>query len=176
IFNGKSIEEKGKFFHRKGETSTEHYLRRFTIRPPKGENWVDVQKRVHNFMEDVERKYKGKRILFVSHGLVLDLIPQLMDGVSRKDFAENWRKTRIHTGEWYKISYTQLPYNEDMEIDMHRPYIDEVNFACAECKEGKMKRVKEVVDVWFDSGAMPFAQNYYPFEKILLFPADYIVY
>jgi isoleucyl-tRNA synthetase len=61
--------------------------------------------------------------------------------------------------------------------DPHRPYIDEVTFACAECG-GEMRRVPEVIDAWFDSGAMPFAQFHYPFENEDLFdrrfPADFI--
>lgn len=63
-------------------------------------------------------------------------------------------------------------------LDLHRPYVDEATFKCANCG-GTMKRVPEVIDCWFDSGAMPFAQFHYPFEnKTLLedgrFPADYI--
>jgi len=63
-------------------------------------------------------------------------------------------------------------------LDLHRPYVDEITFDCSRCR-GKMKRVPEVIDCWFDSGAMPIAQSHYPFEnKTLLedgrFPADYI--
>jgi len=63
--------------------------------------------------------------------------------------------------------------------DLHRPFIDEIIFSCQKCK-GEMKRVPEVIDVWFDSGAMPFAQHHYPFEnkkryeKKEVFPADFI--
>jgi isoleucyl-tRNA synthetase len=61
--------------------------------------------------------------------------------------------------------------------DPHRPYIDEVKLSCAECG-GEMTRVPEVIDAWFDSGAMPFAQFHYPFENEELFrerfPADFI--
>ena len=49
------------------------------------------------------------------------------------------------------------------DIELHKPYIDRVFLRCPECKEGKMKRVPEVIDCWFDSGAMPFAQWHYPF-------------
>jgi len=63
------------------------------------------------------------------------------------------------------------------EIDLHRPYIDDVVFACPECGQ-KMRRVPEVLDAWFDSGAMPVAQWHYPFENgeqfEKFFPADYI--
>ncbi|HTR18456.1 MAG TPA: isoleucine--tRNA ligase [Candidatus Paceibacterota bacterium] len=58
--------------------------------------------------------------------------------------------------------------------DLHRPFIDEPSYICSECG-GSMKRVPEVLDVWFDSGAMPFAQDHYPFAtKDILYPADYI--
>ena len=63
------------------------------------------------------------------------------------------------------------------EIELHRPYIDEVTIRCPKCKK-PMHRVPEVIDCWFDSGAMPFAQHHYPFENQELFekqfPADFI--
>ena len=63
------------------------------------------------------------------------------------------------------------------EIELHRPYIDAVTLRCPECG-GTMTRVKEVIDCWFDSGAMPFAQWHYPFENKEIFeenfPADFI--
>lgn len=67
--------------------------------------------------------------------------------------------------------------NISEDIELHRPYVDDVHITCPVC--GKpMSRVKEVVDVWFDSGAMPFAQWHYPFEHKddfdTLFPADFI--
>ena len=62
-------------------------------------------------------------------------------------------------------------------VELHRPYIDEITMPCPECG-GTMKRVPEVIDCWFDSGAMPFAQHHYPFENKDLFeqqfPADFI--
>ena len=62
-------------------------------------------------------------------------------------------------------------------LDLHRPYVDQVYFACPDCG-GKMQRVPELIDVWFDSGAMPVAQWHYPFENKEMFekqfPADFI--
>lgn len=62
-------------------------------------------------------------------------------------------------------------------VELHRPYIDEITLKCGKCG-GEMKRVPEVVDCWFDSGAMPFAQHHYPFENQELFhqqfPAQFI--
>ncbi len=68
-----------------------------------------------------------------------------------------------------------LPRDEKREINLHRPYVDEVIFSCKKCN-GTMRRVPEIADVWFDSGAMPLAQSHYPFNKKekLAFPADYI--
>ena len=62
-------------------------------------------------------------------------------------------------------------------VELHRPYIDEIKLKCPECG-GEMHRVPEVIDCWFDSGAMPFAQHHYPFENKELFeqqfPANFI--
>jgi isoleucyl-tRNA synthetase len=67
--------------------------------------------------------------------------------------------------------------NIDESIELHKPYVDDVHFKCDKC--GKvMTRVKDVIDCWFDSGSMPFAQHYYPFENKenfdKMFPADFI--
>lgn len=63
------------------------------------------------------------------------------------------------------------------KVELHRPYIDEVTYPCPKCG-GEMKRVPEVLDCWFDSGAMPFAQHHYPFENKEVFekqfPAQFI--
>ncbi|MCC7119862.1 MAG: isoleucine--tRNA ligase [Anaerolineales bacterium] len=63
------------------------------------------------------------------------------------------------------------------ELDLHRPYVDNVHWKCEKCG-GKMTRVKDLIDVWFDSGSMPYAQWHYPFENKEKFeaqyPADYI--
>ncbi len=63
------------------------------------------------------------------------------------------------------------------DLDLHRPYVDEVTWSCPECG-GIMRRIPDLIDVWFDSGAMPVAQWHYPFENQEMFqrqfPADYI--
>lgn len=71
----------------------------------------------------------------------------------------------------------ELSDNCPADIELHRPYIDNVTFKCPECG-GEMHRVSEVIDCWFDSGSMPFAQWHYPFENKDIFekrfPADFI--
>ena len=59
-----------------------------------------------------------------------------------------------------------------LTVELHRPYIDEITIKCPECG-GTMKRVPEVIDCWFDSGAMPFAQHHYPFENKELFESQF---
>lgn len=70
-------------------------------------------------------------------------------------------------------SITELPE----KFDLHRPFVDDIKLKCPECSK-KMTRIPEVLDCWFDSGAMPFAQYHYPFENKELwqsqFPADFI--
>lgn len=62
--------------------------------------------------------------------------------------------------------------NVPKDIELHKPYIDEVHLNCPECGK-EMERVKEVIDCWFDSGSMPFAQLHYPFENKELFEQNY---
>ena len=75
--------------------------------------------------------------------------------------------------ELYKLSGNEAAKT----VELHRPYIDEITCACPKCAK-TMKRVPEVIDCWFDSGAMPFAQHHYPFENKELFekqfPAQFI--
>ena len=70
--------------------------------------------------------------------------------------------------ELYKLTGLE----EAKTVELHRPFIDRFTIKCAKCG-GEMKRVPEVIDCWFDSGAMPFAQHHYPFENKELFEQQY---
>lgn len=78
-------------------------------------------------------------------------------------------------GSIEELKQKAINYKEG--LDLHRPYIDEIKLKCQKCG-GVMEREREVIDVWFDSGAMPYAQFHYPFENVEkfkeFFPADYI--
>ena len=65
-----------------------------------------------------------------------------------------------------------MSHNCPDDIELHRPYIDNVTVVCPKCGK-EMKRVPEVIDCWFDSGAMPFAQHHYPFENKELFESQF---
>jgi isoleucyl-tRNA synthetase len=153
---------------------------RFDKKPKNGESWLGCKKRVLSFIKATDKKHKDKNILLVGHGDPLWLLEGAMKGLSRKELANELRKGKfIKVGELREIKFTQLPYDEKAELDLHRPYIDEVKFLCQNCGD-PTKRVPDVIDVWFDSGAMPFAQYHYPFENKKLinqkkqFPADFI--
>jgi isoleucyl-tRNA synthetase len=153
-------------------------LERFQKRPKDGENWTDVKKRILSFIRNIEQKYKNKKILIVSHGDPLWILEGMMKGQSNEELL----KERIKNGvmkkaELRKFEFKDLPYNENGNLDFHRPYIDRVKFICQKCGS-RMERVKEVLDCWFDSGSMPFAQWHWPFENKKIFkeqfPADFI--
>ncbi|MCT2085290.1 isoleucine--tRNA ligase [Microbacterium enclense] len=80
-----------------------------------------------------------------------------------------------------EADFGRLPRNADGEVDLHRPYIDDLTRANPDDPTGRstMRRIEDVLDVWFDSGSMPFAQVHYPFENHEWFdehsPADFIV-
>ena len=147
---------------------------RYHFKTSDGESYAQVITRAGSFIYDIEREYQGKRILIISHGAVTRALELHVQGVS---FESLFRQTRDYhnfdNAEVRTIDFAPLPHNGDYELDLHRPYIDDVILV----KDGKeFRRVKEVMDVWFDSGSMPFAQDHYPFEHEtdLPYPADFI--
>ena len=153
---------------------------RFTGRLPGGESYNDAKKRMYNFLKAINEKYRGKNILIVSHEAPISLLECAVRGLSDEEIIKyrGGEKT-VKTGEWREIKFRQMPYNERAQLDFHRPFIDEVKFHCKKCG-GESQRTPEVIDCWFDSGSMPFAQNHYPFvgrklaDQNRRFPADYI--
>lgn len=172
---GKPVEEfsnhalaNGNFF-----TSTTHGV----------ESRIEIKKRVGALLEEIESKHQGKRILIVSHDSPLWMLTCAALGATQQEstILKAGRGFFLDNAEIAQINYTILPHNSDYEVDLHRPHIDAVTLPCS-CG-GTMSRVKEVMDVWFDSGAMPFAQDHYPFDtpkrglfkrKVFPYPADFI--
>jgi isoleucyl-tRNA synthetase len=139
-----------------------------TKRGETGESWADLEKRVKDFLDEVLVKYAGKTILCFSHQGTNEIALKIIKKLSNEEAVENL----FHSIDNAEIFYTYVDSRTQKEIDLHRPFIDGVVLE----KDGKtFTRIKEVMDVWFDSGAMPFAQDHYPFEgKELLYPADFI--
>ena len=170
VFNWKTIDEYHAFFN--GPFPSE----RFTKAPPGGENWTEVKRRVFDFIRDINARYENKRILIVGHNGSLWLLGAAMRNLGNEELFD---LPGFAVGEWREISLRNLPYTEEGGVDLHRPYVDRVYLRCKKCK-GKMERVPDVADVWYDSGAMPLASVHYPFlnkravDGGTLYPADFI--
>ncbi len=166
---------------------------RFFSSMHKGESLLDVKNRAMSFIYELEEKYKNKNILIISHGSPLWMLFAGTSGYSGEESIAMTGGAFRHSEEIEKgvfgsfkhftnaevreLAFVPLPHDENYELDLHRPFIDEVKLVC-HCG-GEMKRTKEVMDVWFDSGAMPFAQDHYPFENKEWvegpgYPADFI--
>ncbi|MFA6050533.1 MAG: class I tRNA ligase family protein [Candidatus Paceibacterota bacterium] len=140
-----------------------------------GESPLDVRKRFGSFLYDIDSKHKNENILIVTHGVFFEIADGAINGTKIEEALGHLKSRvgRMPTGGWEEYSLTKLPHNENFELDLHKPYIDEVELVSE--KGTALRRTKEVMDVWFDSGAMPFAQDHYPFEnKEVAYPADFI--
>ncbi len=128
----------------------------------------DVRRRVMDFIFEIDKKYRGKKILIVSHGLVGSILMSVED-----------RDENVQNAVVYNFDFAPFPHDDNYQLDFHRPYIDQITF---EENGKKYEFVKEVFDCWFESGSMPFASRHYPFEnkevfdpsKHKGFPADFI--
>ena len=175
--DGKSLDAYRAFFG--------SYAARLHKAPPGGETYLQLRRRVGDFLFDIERRYSGKNVLIVMHGgpaYVLNAVAsrmslvQMMDRLADENFLRN--------GEVREVPFVPFPHNGDYELDLHRPYIDEVPMGNKVA--GEWRRVPDVFDCWFESGSMPFASNHYPFDKRAFdpkrlfglmprgFPADFI--
>ncbi|MEK7586053.1 MAG: class I tRNA ligase family protein [Patescibacteria group bacterium] len=157
----------------------------FVRKIPEGESLQDVTERSGAVLYDLEAKYSGKNILIITHGGPAWAM-YVASGIYEKRNTE-YKKADTHVfvkefkqfgnAEVRELPFVPLPHDKHNILDLHKPYIDEVELFDEESRP--MTRVKEVMDVWFDSGAMPFAQDHYPFENkewvdTKGFPADYI--
>lgn len=121
---------------------------------------LEVRRRVGEFMFEVERRYVGKNILIVSHGYPLWMMDLIATRTPHNDTDKLiLRGNAVPT----ELTFIPFPHNKNYELDLHRPYIDEVPLGSS--LNGEWKRVVDVFDCWFESGSMPFASKHYPFAK-----------
>ncbi len=152
------------------------YAEKFVKRPPQGENLTDLRSRLFDFVNEKEKEFSGKTFLIVSHEYSIWMLASILEGWGNREAIEEKNRRGedfIANAGMENLVFRHLPRNENGETDLHRPYLDNVKIVCDRCGGG-MERIKEVLDVWFDSGAMPFAQAHYPFNKTMEYPADYI--
>jgi isoleucyl-tRNA synthetase len=167
--NGKAAAE---FFEYKKK-----YMPRYSDPFPNGESFLDAKKRFGAFVYNLEKAHQDSVILMVSHGVALETLKAVVQGAGDVASKEIIETLNPKPGEMMDLNFIPLPHNENYELDLHRPYIDDVVLVDDSGKE--LRRVKEVMDVWFDSGAMPFAEDHYPFENKKWidtegYPADFI--
>ncbi len=152
MMNGKSVTEWDSLF--------KTFRDRFSHKDHGGENYTDVRNRVGDFLFEIERRYIGKRILIVSHGTPLWLMRKVAARVTYEELLRATEKEGYpRTSEWMEMKFVRYPRNEEGDLDLHRPYIDEVQLRDEGGEE--LERTPEVVDCWVESGSMPFAQHHY---------------
>ncbi len=137
-----------------------------------GESYQDSKNRVGDFMYEVDSKHKGENILIVTHGIFLEVLPAILEGADAKRSKQIIDALSPEIGGISEYFFVPLPHNENYELDLHKPYIDEIELV--DEKGNELKRTKEVMDVWLDSGSMPFAQDGLESQKEIKYPADFI--
>ncbi len=174
VFEGKSLEEYEKEFN-----CNEGFYKR----SKDGESFLNVKKRVGDFIYEINLKYRDKNILIITHGAVFEMLFSVAKGFKPSEFSNFSNKMGVDfnsLASLRELDFLPIPHNSSYELDLHRPYIDEVSIL--DKKGDKMNRVPEVFDCWFESGSMPYGQFRYPFEnkdkfepkESKGFPADFI--
>ncbi len=138
---------------------------RFTKKPEQGENYADIKKRVGDTIYDLENKYEGKNILLISHDSPLFLLDAVAHGLDRKQSIALRGTSSFYNENATprKLDFHPLPHNAEYELDLHRPFIDDIKLTSE--KGNRLVRIPEVFDCWFESGSMPFGEAHYPFNK-----------
>lgn len=170
MFVGKSMEELHAYRKEKN-------IDMYTSAPEGGESILNLKKRIGDFIYEIDKKYQNKNILIITHEDTAWALYSSVLGLNREETMDNKQYDfNLENAETRELDLISLPHNGNYELDLHRPYIDEVPLIC-ECGE-EMKRVTEVLDCWFESGSMPFAQDHFPFEnknwKKNNFPAGFV--
>src|SRR5262249_36945748 len=101
--------------------------------------------------------------LFVTHGIAFETLRALVVGADDVRSLDIYKAANITPGQVEEVPFVPLPHNARYELDLHRPYIDEITLVDESGEE--YTRISEVIDCWFESGSMPFAQDHYPFER-----------
>ncbi len=163
IFNGGLIQKVYDFFGN-------DYSNRYEKAPEGGESMLDVKKRTGEFIYEIDQKHQNKNILIVTHEDTAWALFSAIKGFNKKETTSD-TESDLKNAQIKEFNFISLPHNKNYELDLHRPYIDEINLVCAHSTSsgqacgGDLVRIPEVLDCWFESGSMPFAQDHYPFEN-----------
>lgn len=135
-----------------------------------GESMADVEERVRAWFDEMMESNAGKTVVVVSHGAPLFALEKIIRGLSIQD------KERVQGLETGATKTFFVDVQTKREFDLHKHFVDHITWQHEDGSQ--MKRVSEVLDCWFESGSMPYAQNHFPFQKKEYtqenFPADFI--
>jgi len=145
-----------------------------------GETLQQGRQRLAEFLYEIEQAHSHKTILIITHGFDIKMFAAVATGAEHGQLTRFNDQATPNYCELKQFDFTPLPHNEEYELDLHRPYIDDVVLISE--KGTELRRVPEVMDVWFDSGAMPFAQaakergneSLETFLRKVEYPADFI--
>lgn len=150
------------------EAFEEFYCNKYKEHPfeamPNGESYSQVINRVGKMIYEIDSQYSGKNILLVGHAGETSALCHVVQGFSYETLPtdENF-PPYLKNAEIRPLDFVPLPHNKNYELDLHRPYIDSIVLVDENGEE--YKRIPEVIDCWFESGSMPFAQDHFPFEN-----------
>ena len=133
---------------------------------PGGESVIRVEERMFNLFKEINKNYQEKNVLLVSHGDNIRILSGKLLNLKREGIFEKPMPAN-----------TAIVKLSEKTVDLHKDVVDAIEFECPKC-QGQMKRISEVLDCWFESGSMPYAQLHYPFENKdkfkKTFPANFI--
>jgi isoleucyl-tRNA synthetase len=165
IFSDKSIQELHK--------AEREQFSNLDKKIPGGESHRDAMNRSMLVLHECEKKYEGKTILMVTHGGIVWMLEAAAHLRTDEEIVSDLLATEDSTAANAHVVPVRpylIPRDETGAINLHRPYIDEVELEV----DGKVyKRIGDVFDCWFESGSMPFAQLHYPFENKEIFDKNY---
>ncbi|NTV41323.1 MAG: class I tRNA ligase family protein, partial [Candidatus Moranbacteria bacterium] len=173
-WNNKTVSERGSEYDEYKKVIKNNPEERFKYRLGlTGESRKNVMERTIEFIKEISSsKYAGKTVLVVAHGINFATMRMYFERLSTSDYFKNNAEEADHNliSTFYFGEGGQL-------FDLHKDKLDGLECKCEKCG-GAMKRVPDVLDTWFDSGSMPYAQKHYPFENQEKFengfPAEFI--
>lgn len=129
------------------------------------ESRMSLKRRVGALLDDIEKAHSGKRILLITHDSPAWMLVSAARGLDiEQSLALKPRGMYfLDNAEVRPLEYSRLPRNDDHELDLHRPFIDDIKLITPEGK--RLVRVPDVFDCWFESGSMPYGETHYPFAK-----------
>ncbi|OGD24816.1 hypothetical protein A2819_01065 [Candidatus Azambacteria bacterium RIFCSPHIGHO2_01_FULL_40_24] len=167
-YNGRTHKEWHALF---GGNKTDQYA----IKPPGGENLKDVQKRMTDFLKELDKNYEGKTILIISHANPIVAAASAYQGYKNEESFEKLNIDGV-TGSVVEIIGHNWPYNNEGDLDLHRPYVDEIKIKCPKCGK-KASRILDVGNPWLDAGIVPYStMEYFENKKFWRkwFPAELV--